>query len=75
MKNYENEQYINRVFDDPVNVIIVCISIGGIIVLIVLLILLYRLYYYRTPRRKGYIRQVDIINSINPMNSYIDYKK
>ena len=75
VKNYQNEQYINRVFDDPVNVIIVCISIGGIIVLIVLLILLYRLYYNRTPRRKGYIRQVDIINSINPMNSYIDYKK
>ena len=61
-KNIENEEYINRVFDDPVNIIIVCLSIGGIILLIALLIILYRLMFNKMPRRRGYIRQVDINN-------------
>ena len=72
VNNYENEQYINRVFDDPVNVIIVCASIGGIIILVILLIILYRLFYKKSPKRKGYTRQVDVINSIN---SYLENQK
>ena len=64
-KNIENEEYINRVFDDPINVIIVCVSIGGVILLIALLIILYRIIFKKTPKRKGYIRQVDINNSVN----------
>ena len=71
-KNIENEEYINRVFDDPVNIIIVVISIGGIILLIVLLIILYRIMFKKTPKRKGYIRQVDINNSAN---QYLDNHK
>lgn len=71
-KNIENEEYINRVFDDPVNVIIVCISIGGIILFIALLIILYRLIFQKTPKRKGYIRQVDINNSAN---QYLENQK
>lgn len=71
-KNFESEQYINRVFDDPVNVIIVCASFGGIIILIILLIILYRLFYKKTPKRKGYTRQVDVVNSIN---SYLENQK
>ena len=33
-----NEEYMNRVFDDPVNIIIVCISIGGIIIMVILVL-------------------------------------
>ena len=61
----EEEEYINRVFNDPVNVIIVCVSVAGIIVLIILLIILYKIFFNRTPKRKGYARQVDVVNSIN----------
>lgn len=61
--NIENEDYINRVFDDPVNIIIVTLSIGGIIILFIILIILYKILYQKTPTRKGYVRQVDINNS------------
>jgi hypothetical protein len=61
--NIENEEYINRVFDDPVNIIIVTLSIGGIIILFIILIILYKILYQKTPTRKGYVRQVDINNS------------
>ena len=66
------EEDKNRVFDDPVNVIIISLSVGGIIILIIVIILLYREFNKTQPTRKGYIRQVDVINSIN---SYIDSKK
>ena len=57
------EEYQNRVFDDPVNIIIICISIFGIIILIIVLIFLYKEFYCNKQKRKGYIRQVDVNNS------------
>jgi len=57
------EEYQNRVFDDPVNIIIICISFFGIIILIIVLIFLYREFYCNKQKRKGYIRQVDVNNS------------
>ena len=57
------EEYQNRVFDDPVNIIIICISIFGIILLIIVLIFLYKEFYCNKQKRKGYIRQVDVNNS------------
>ena len=72
LEKIEEEEYINRVFDDPVNVIIVCLSIAGIIVLIIILIILYKIFFKATPKRKGYVRQVDVMNSIN---SYMENKK
>ena len=72
-KKKEEEEYINRVFDDPTNIIIVCVSIAGIIVMILLLIILYKVFCNtKTPTRKGYVRQVDVMNSIN---SYTDNRK
>ena len=62
------DENINRVFDDPVNIIIVCASVGGIIILIVILFILYREFYNKQPKRKGYIRQVDVFNSFNSYN-------
>ena len=72
LKVEENEEYINRVFDDPINVIIVCASIVGIILLIAILIILYKIIFRKMPRRKGYIRQVDINNSAN---QYLENQK
>ena len=57
------EEYQNRVFDDPVNIIIICISFFGIIILIIVLIFLYKEFYCNKQKRKGYIRQVDVNNS------------
>ena len=57
------EEYQNRVFDDPVNIIIIGISSFGIVILIIILIFLYREFYCNKPRRKGYIRQIDVNNS------------
>lgn len=64
INNNEEDDGINRVFDDPVNIIIVCVSIGGIILLFIILIILYKILYKKAPQRKGYIRQVDVFNSI-----------
>ena len=72
IEKIEEEENINRVFDDPENVIIVCLSIVGIFILIIMLIILYKVYFKATPKRKGYVRQVDVMNSIN---SYMDNKK
>ena len=66
-----NEEYMNRVFDDPVNIIIVCISIGGIIILALVLYVLYREFYNKRIKRKGYIRQVDVVN---PNNTFEENK-
>jgi hypothetical protein len=57
------EEYQNRVFDDPVNIVIICISVFGIIILIIVLIFLYKEFYCNKQKRKGYIRQVDVNNS------------
>jgi hypothetical protein len=56
----KEEEYRNRVFDDPINVIIIIASVGGVIILIVVIIILYRELYGKQPKRKGYIRQIDV---------------
>lgn len=63
LKKVENRGYQNRVFDDPVNIIIICISSFGIIILIIVLIFLYKEFCCDKQKRKGYIRQVDVNNS------------
>ena len=62
------EEYQNRVFDDPVNIVIICISVFGIIILIIVLIFLYKEFYSNKQKRKGYIRQVDVNNSYYDKN-------
>ena len=72
IEKIEEEENINRVFDDPENAIIACLFIVGIFILIIMLIILYKVYFKATPKRKGYVRQVDVMNSIN---SYMENKK